>query len=86
MGDANEYQKLMEPPTKQENASKGRKTHVIYGECNKLGHSKEHCHWNPNNPNNKLKYKKEVAMNGILAQLGGTRNKSSNKRGRGEEN
>jgi hypothetical protein len=24
MGDANEYQKLMEPPTKQENASEGR--------------------------------------------------------------
>jgi hypothetical protein len=44
MGDANEYQKLLEPPTKQEKASKGRWTNVIYNQCNKLGHSKECCH------------------------------------------
>jgi hypothetical protein len=47
-----------------------------------LGHSKECCHWNLNNPNNKLIDKKEVVMNGILAQTsGGTRNKSRSKGG-----
>jgi hypothetical protein len=60
---------------------------VICGQCNKLGHSKEHCHSNSNNPNNKLKDKKEVAMNGVSAQIdGGTRNKSNNKGGRIEGN
>jgi hypothetical protein len=44
MGDANEYQKLLEPPTKQKKASKGRRTNVIYNQCNKPRHSKEHCH------------------------------------------
>jgi hypothetical protein len=68
MGDINEYWKLLEPLTKQEKTSRRRKICVICGQCNKLGHSKEHCHWNPNNPNNKLKDKKEVAMNGVLAQ------------------
>jgi hypothetical protein len=29
MGDANEYQKLLEPPTKQEKSIKGRKIDVI---------------------------------------------------------
>jgi hypothetical protein len=39
------------------------------------------------NPNNKLKDKKEVVVNGILTQIGGgTRNKSSNKRCREEVN
>jgi hypothetical protein len=59
---------------------------VIYGQCNKSRHSKECCHWNPNNPNNKLKDKKEVAVNGVLAQFGGTGNKSSSKRGQGKGN
>jgi len=45
---------------------------VICGQCNKLGHSKERCHWNPNNPNNKLKDEKEVAVNGVFAQPNGT--------------
>jgi hypothetical protein len=57
MGDANEYQKLVKPPTKQEKVNKGRRTYVIYSQCNKLKHSKEHCHWNLHNPNNKLKDK-----------------------------
>jgi hypothetical protein len=38
MGNTNEYQKLLEPPTKEEKASKGRQTYVIYVQCNKLGH------------------------------------------------
>jgi hypothetical protein len=67
MGDTNEYRKLLEPPTKQEKNNEGRRIDVICGQCNKLGHSKEHCHWNPNNSNNKLKDKKEVVMNGVLA-------------------
>jgi hypothetical protein len=44
MGDTNEYQKMLEPPTKQEKASEGRRTYVIYGQCNIPGHSKKHCH------------------------------------------
>jgi hypothetical protein len=61
--------------------SKKRRIYIICGQCNKSRHSKEHCHWKPNNPNNKFKDKKEVAMNGVSAQLGGTRNKSGNKGG-----
>jgi hypothetical protein len=82
MGNANEYQKLLEPPTKQEKASEGRQMYVIYDECNKQRHSKEHCHWNQDNLNNKLKDTNEVTINGILAQInGGTRNKFGNKGG-----
>ncbi len=71
MGDAKEYQKLLEPPTKPKKAIDDRKTYVICGQCNKLGHSKEHYHWNLNNLNNKLKDEKEVVVNGILTQPGG---------------
>jgi hypothetical protein len=39
MGDTNEYQKLLEPPIKQEKNSKGRRTNVICGQCNKPKHS-----------------------------------------------
>ncbi len=83
---ANEYWKLLEPPTKQKKVSKGRRIDVIYGQCNKLGHSKECCHWNPNNSNNKLKDKKEVEMNGVPTQPGDTWNKSDNKRGHRKAN
>jgi hypothetical protein len=72
MGDANEHQKLLEPPTKQEKVSEGRIIDVIYGQCYKSRHSKECCHWNLDNSNNKLKDKKKVVVNGVLAQLGGT--------------
>jgi hypothetical protein len=38
-------------------------------------------------PNNKLKIKKEVAINGVSTQIsGGVGKKSGNKRGRGEVN
>jgi len=85
MVDANEYQKLLEPPTKHEKVSKGRWTDVICDQCNKLEHFKECCHWNLDNQNNKLKNKKEVAVNGISTQTnGGTRNKFGNKGGCGE--
>lgn len=57
---------------------------MIYGQCNKSRHSKERCHWNPDNPDNKLKDKKEAVVNGVLAQLGGTGTKSNNKGGRKE--
>jgi hypothetical protein len=49
MGDANEYQKLLEPPTKQKKANEGKKTYVIYNQCNKPKHFDEGCHQNPNN-------------------------------------
>jgi hypothetical protein len=66
--------------------SEGRRIDVICGQCNKLGHSKEHCHWNLNNSNNKLKDKKEVEVNGVPTQLGDTLNKSDNKRGHRKAN
>jgi hypothetical protein len=72
MGDTNEYQKLLEPPIKQEKANKGRGIDVICDQCNKSRHSKECCHWNLNNPNNKLKDKKKVVVNGVSTQLSGT--------------
>ncbi len=65
MGDTNEYQKLLEPPTKQEKVNARRKTYVIYGQHNIQRHFQEHCHWNLNNLNTKLKDKMEVAMNGV---------------------
>ncbi len=40
MGDTNEYQKLLKPPTKHKKATKGSWTYVIYSQCNKLRHSK----------------------------------------------
>jgi hypothetical protein len=86
MGDTNEYQILLEPPTKREKANEGRRIDVIYNRCNKPRHSKECCHQNTNNPNNKLKDKNEVIVNGILAQPGGAKNKSSNKANRKEVN
>jgi len=85
MGDTIEYQKLLEPPTKQKQNSKGRKIDVICGQCNKLGHSKEQYHWNPYNSNNKLK-DKEVVVNGISAQHVGTRIMSSKKGSHGKVN
>ncbi len=60
---------------------------VICCQYNKLGHSKEGCHYNPNNPNNKLKDKNEVVVNGVLTQLGTrARNKFNNKGGHGDAN
>ncbi len=56
MGNINEYQKLLEPITKQEKVSETRRTDVCnLSQCNKSRHFKEHCHWNLNNLNNKLK-------------------------------
>jgi len=52
---------------------------VICGQCNKPRHSKECCHWNLNNPNNKLKDKKEVVVNGVLAQPSDIGNKYGKK-------
>ncbi len=86
MGNANEYQKLLEPPSKQEKASEGRIIDVIYGQCNESKHSKEHCHQNPNNLNNKLKDTKEVVVNGVSTQFGGIKTKSSNKGAREKVN
>jgi hypothetical protein len=36
--------------------------------CHKLGHIKKCCHWNPENPNNKLADKKKVLVNKISLQ------------------
>jgi hypothetical protein len=40
------------------------------GSCHKPTHLKEHCHWNPKNPNNKLKDKKRVLMNEVSLKTG----------------
>jgi hypothetical protein len=79
MGNAKEYQNLLEPPSKQKKVNDRRKTYVIYGQCNKLGHSKERCHWNLNSSNNKLKDEKEIIMNGVSARPGGIGTKLDNK-------
>jgi hypothetical protein len=57
MGDVNEYWKLLESPTKQEKASKGRQINLIYNQCNKSRHSKERCHWNLDNQTTNLRIK-----------------------------
>jgi hypothetical protein len=64
---------LLEPLTKQKKVSKGRKTNMICGQCNKLGHSKECCNWNLNKSNKKLKDKNEVVVNGVFVQPSGTK-------------
>jgi hypothetical protein len=38
--------------------------------CHKPRHLKELYHWNPNNPNNKLKERKEVSMNKVFLRAG----------------
>jgi hypothetical protein len=58
MGDVNEYWKLLEPLTKQEKASKGRQTDLIYSQCDKLGHSKQRCCWNLDNQTKNLRIKR----------------------------
>jgi hypothetical protein len=39
-----------------------------FGYCHKFGHLKDHCHWNLENPNNKLKEKKEVLVLEVCTQ------------------
>jgi hypothetical protein len=53
MGDPMEYQKFLEPPKPEKN-NDGKRTNLVYSQCKKHGHNKEHCHWNPKNPNNWL--------------------------------
>jgi hypothetical protein len=60
MGDANEYRKLLEPPPKLKKIIDSKKSELGCGYCKKLGHTKERCHWNPKNPNNRLKEENEV--------------------------
>jgi hypothetical protein len=44
MGNANEYQHFLQPPTKSEKVVEGRQTNMIYTQCNKSGHFKECYH------------------------------------------
>jgi hypothetical protein len=86
MGNANEYQKLLEPLAKMRRLAKEGGQMWFCDQCNKLGHSKECCQWSLDNPNNKFK-NKEVVVTGISAQSGGgIGNKSGNKGGHGKTN
>ncbi len=58
MVDAKDCQKLLEPLKKLETTLDETQIKNICGFCHKPGHLKECYHWNPNNPNNKLKDKK----------------------------
>ncbi len=60
---------------------------MTYGQCNKLKYSKECCHWNSNNPNNKFKNKKRGNNEWNFNTNGGsTTNKSDNKGSCGKVN
>jgi hypothetical protein len=52
LGDANEYWKLLEPPPKPKKTINPKKSELVCGQCKKIGHTKKHCHWNLENPNN----------------------------------
>jgi hypothetical protein len=58
MANAKECWKLLEPPKKLEKALDNIHIKNMCGFYHKPRHLKEHCHWNPKNPNNKLKDKK----------------------------
>jgi hypothetical protein len=52
--------------------------------CNfyhKLGHLQECCHWNPKNPNNKLKDKKNVLVSEVSPHAGKGTSENHEKQG-----
>jgi hypothetical protein len=57
MVDVEKYQNLLEPPKKPKKTPDDARIKEMYNFYHKLGHLKG-CHWNPKNPNNKLKEKK----------------------------
>ncbi len=57
MVDVKEYKKLLEPWKKLEKTQDKIEIKKMCGFCHKSRHLKEQCHWNPKNPNNKLKKK-----------------------------
>jgi hypothetical protein len=65
MVDAKEYQKLLKPSKKLEKTLDNIQIEKMCDFCHNPGHLKKHCHWNPKNPNNRLKDKKEVSVNKI---------------------
>jgi hypothetical protein len=66
MADAKEYWKLLEPPKKLKKTPDNTQIKKMCNFYHKLGHLKEHCHWNPENPNNILKEKKEASVNEVF--------------------
>lgn len=44
MGDANEYQKLLEPPPKLEKNGDSMKSELVCDQCQKSSHTKKLCH------------------------------------------
>ncbi len=70
MADGEEYRKLLEPPKKLKKALDNIWIENMCDFYHKLGHLKERCHWNPENPKNKLKDKKKVLVNEVSSQAG----------------
>jgi hypothetical protein len=62
LGDVKEYQNLLEPSEKLKKSNDMSQIEKNCGYCHKIGRLKDHCHWNLENPNNKLKEKKEVLV------------------------
>ncbi len=68
MANVEEYQKLLKPPKKLEKTLDNIRIEKMYNFCHKLGHIIECYHWNLENPNKKLKDKKEVLVNEVSPQ------------------
>jgi len=84
MANTKEYQKLLEPPNKPKKTTYNPRNEKMHGLCHKPKHLKKQCHWNPKNPNNKLKEKKRVSVNEIFPHTG--RRMSDNHKKHGNQN
>ncbi len=83
MADAKEDQKLLKPPKNPKKTPNNPRNERMCGFCHKPMHLKEHCHWNPKNPNNKLKDKKRILVNEVSpktrGRMGGNHKNQGNK-------
>jgi hypothetical protein len=68
MENVEEYLKLLEPMKKLEKTPNNTLIENICNFWHKPRHLEECCHWNPKNPHNKLKGKKEVLINKVSPQ------------------
>jgi hypothetical protein len=69
MANVEEYQKLLDSPTKLEKTQGNTWNEKMSVFCYNPRHLKECCHWNSKNPNNKLKDKKKGLVNEISPQI-----------------
>jgi len=63
MSIVNDYWKLLELVTKLEKSIESKRANAICSQCHKPKHTKERCHPNHDNPNKKLKEKKDIPTN-----------------------